>query len=380
MDGLETPPENTIAGKLPGSAIDDRLSSLPDEILSQILSFLPTKYAVGTAVLSRRWTDLWTRVSNLDFDNKLAYKQLDICWIRDSPTQLANRVSRDFEFSRFVDRVLSQHRNLNAVRRFRLHFEVFRRNWRLRPNFVRTRESVFGSLVEEIDVSLVGAMEFGSPARIWWLPESFYTLKNLKAVKLDHVMMGADGPVSLPSLKILQLRQVVIEDFEMLSKLISGCPALESLDLHDCLIEYGNENDILAASLPSLRNFKIYVDIGGELCDIEIEAPNLEHVVLLCFADVKFLGSSPLPCLHSARVDTGESRTISIHCLMGLLTQISNAKEMSLDWPTLVINISPSSLKYTFFITHRCSADLLTLVFRNLCWVWMMFSCLFSPI
>ncbi|CAI0467473.1 unnamed protein product [Linum tenue] len=178
-------------------------------------------------------------------------------------------------------------------------------------------------------------MEFGSPARIWWLPESFYTLKNLKAVKLDHVMMGADGPVSLPSLKILQLRQVVIEDFEMLSKLISGCPALESLDLHDCLIEYGNENDILAASLPSLRNFKIYVDIGGELCDIEIEAPNLEHVVLLCFADVKFLGSSPLSCLHSARVDTGESRTISTHCLMGLLTQISNAKEMSLDWPTL---------------------------------------------
>ncbi|CAI0375145.1 unnamed protein product [Linum tenue] len=38
----------------PEIGYEDRLSSLPDQIISHILSFMETKYAVGTAVLSRR--------------------------------------------------------------------------------------------------------------------------------------------------------------------------------------------------------------------------------------------------------------------------------------------------------------------------------------
>ncbi|CAN1216577.1 Putative F-box protein At1g47915 [Linum perenne] len=55
----------------------DRLSSLPDEILSHVLSLLPTKYAAGTAVLSRPWKDLCTLVSNINLDNSLIYQRLN---------------------------------------------------------------------------------------------------------------------------------------------------------------------------------------------------------------------------------------------------------------------------------------------------------------
>lgn len=43
------------------------LSSLPDSILVHILSFLETKYAVRTSILSTRWKHLWASVQNLNF-------------------------------------------------------------------------------------------------------------------------------------------------------------------------------------------------------------------------------------------------------------------------------------------------------------------------
>ncbi|GJY59625.1 FBD-like protein [Tanacetum coccineum] len=47
----------------------DRLSSLPEEALSVILSLVPTKFAVRTSILSKSWRYTWTLIYNLEFDD-----------------------------------------------------------------------------------------------------------------------------------------------------------------------------------------------------------------------------------------------------------------------------------------------------------------------
>jgi len=49
------------------------------QLISQILSFLPTRDAVRTSVLSKKWLNNWTSVSKLHFDDSLYSCSPRIC-------------------------------------------------------------------------------------------------------------------------------------------------------------------------------------------------------------------------------------------------------------------------------------------------------------
>ncbi|XP_078150219.1 F-box protein At3g59000-like [Carex rostrata] len=90
----------------------DRISSLPDEILTHILSFLSTKEAVHTCVLSKRWRMMWATVPVLDF-NLCEFFMDDQ---NDAPGDYGRKSVVRFE--RFVDGVLDNRKstNLDIVR------------------------------------------------------------------------------------------------------------------------------------------------------------------------------------------------------------------------------------------------------------------------
>jgi hypothetical protein len=59
-----------IKTSLSSISTENRIDNLPDSILCHILSFLPTKHAATTSILSKRWKPVWLSVLALDFDNE----------------------------------------------------------------------------------------------------------------------------------------------------------------------------------------------------------------------------------------------------------------------------------------------------------------------
>ncbi|PVH35342.1 hypothetical protein PAHAL_7G157800 [Panicum hallii] len=62
---MEAAPKRARAG---GGEAPDRFSALPDELLRRVLSFLPSRQAVQTTVLSERWIDLWRLMPAIDLN------------------------------------------------------------------------------------------------------------------------------------------------------------------------------------------------------------------------------------------------------------------------------------------------------------------------
>ncbi|GKA09651.1 F-box/RNI-like superfamily protein [Tanacetum coccineum] len=55
----------------------DKISLLPDDVIIHILSFIPTKHAVATSILSSRWVNLWTFLPFIDLDDSLYLNPLN---------------------------------------------------------------------------------------------------------------------------------------------------------------------------------------------------------------------------------------------------------------------------------------------------------------
>ncbi|KAJ4800860.1 hypothetical protein LUZ62_052106 [Rhynchospora pubera] len=74
----------------------DWISSLPDDLVIKFLSFLPTKEAVQTSILSKRWRNTWAYVPILMFEY--------------NNSRFDGDMDEDLKFEQFVDSVLQNRR------------------------------------------------------------------------------------------------------------------------------------------------------------------------------------------------------------------------------------------------------------------------------
>ncbi|WCJ35145.1 F-box/RNI-like/FBD-like domains-containing protein [Euphorbia peplus] len=230
----------------------DLISKLPDEILVQILSRLPTKDAIATTILSKRWEYLWTSTSNLVFkdDFLLAYQGEVV------------RKLNSLIFKNYVNRALFYH-GRSMLQKCRMMF--------------RTKyfsDCIYTWVCAVITYNIEELVIFDGSLTVQHLPWRLFTCKSLVNLKIyGEFVLDLPTYVCFPSLRVLHLFKVVFVDDASMHMLLSSCPVLEDLHL---ILQTMSFVRVLNVSIPSLKKLAIHSRVQD--CRIEINTPCLEYL------------------------------------------------------------------------------------------------------
>ncbi|KAL5721109.1 hypothetical protein ACHQM5_013709 [Ranunculus cassubicifolius] len=226
----------------------DRISHLPENVIHYILSFLPTKTAVRTSLLSSTWKFLWISVHNLDFyDGLTSASKKDI-------------LKKKKPFLDFVDKVLRVS-DVKNIERFSLscqecdeaHFD----NWAV----VILRRNV-----QELILSIASKPPF-------MFPYSIFSCESLRVLKITmEASICIPDSICFSSLKILHLEKISITS--PIHQVSLSFPVLEELGLYYCMWVEMKTINIIA---PLLQRLRIKDTSTNQLHDsvMKIEAESL---------------------------------------------------------------------------------------------------------
>ncbi|CAN7085459.1 unnamed protein product [Brassica oleracea var. botrytis] len=232
----------------------DRISNLPEALISHILSFLPTEESALTSVLSKKWRYLFADRPNLDFDGSGIRSHPDTCeW------EMADTLR---VFTRFVDRVLVLQGN-STLDDFSLKCghgvdPVCVTNWIL---------NVLERGVSDLDLhfNLVGVC----------LPSEVFMSKSLVRLRIEsqNVIPMEVEDVFLPKLETLYLNKVMLGNCgDCFEKVTSGCHVLEELVLINVYSDFWNRS---VSSKTLKRLILSCIDYDKNPDSVSFDTPNV---------------------------------------------------------------------------------------------------------
>ncbi|CAL9223988.1 unnamed protein product [Arabidopsis halleri] len=290
-----------------------KISDLSDDLLVKILSFLPTKVAVSTSVLSKQWMFIWMWLPKLEFGFSRRSKY---ACLRD-----------------FIDKNLPLHK---APIIESLCLSSFCGS--LQPEDLKSWVGIAVSrYVRELSIDYLDRS-------FALMPCSLYRCKSLVTLKLirETILLDVPPTVCLPSLKTLRLDKVTYSKDESLRLLLSCCPVLEDLFIDsDYYSQLVNIPENVSCSLYSWKSLvtlkllgeKILVDVPPTVC-----LPSLKTLQLLC---VIYLNEESLGLLLSC---------------CAVLEDLSIERGCNDNVKALVV-VVPSLQRLTLTIDQGCSAD-----------------------
>ncbi|QCD95197.1 hypothetical protein DEO72_LG5g3290 [Vigna unguiculata] len=242
----------------------DMISSIPDDILLYILSFLPTKQVVATTVLSKRWNLLFRSVPSFDFSYRMDYDK--------------NHIEDCYHFFHSVFSFLLSRDSNRSLHKFRL-----RCGSTFLMNTVGIKTSISTWIEEWIEYAVTGRnrvqhLDLNLDQKIV-MPSMVFRCKTLVVLKLGYVTVKDISCVDLPLLKILHLNTVLFSEDVGLSLLLSGSPNVEDLEVKNINFD---PSKVKFNRLPKL----VRVRTLGHLFPLEI-VQNVEDLIIYPLCPLK---------------------------------------------------------------------------------------------
>ncbi|KAF3574172.1 hypothetical protein F2Q69_00061859 [Brassica cretica] len=274
----------------------DIISGLPDELLVKILLLVPTKVAVSTSILSKRWEYLWMWLPKLDYGPR--------------------NCSECEKLRCFLNRNLPLHR-APVLESFRLDLCCSR--FKPPENINMWIGIAVSHCLRELEMMLYES----DPAKPFVLPSNLYACKSL--VVGGDILLDVPTMASLPSLKTMKLQSVRYFSDKTLPLLLSKCPVLEDLvvDLRE-----DDTPRYLGVSVPSLQSLSLYIPYNNHIIDgFVLVTPALKYFKLMDYNEHYCLIES-MPNLIEAYLDVD---CPDIKDLIGSITSVKRLSICSKD-------------------------------------------------
>ncbi|XP_074270793.1 F-box/FBD/LRR-repeat protein At2g04230-like [Silene latifolia] len=232
----------------------DRLSEMPDEVLVNILSCMPTLDAVKT-VLLRRFGNLWTLIHNLEFDTY--YFPDEKAWVR-----------------RFVRNVLMLHQK-PSIDSFVLYVEFDNKDEYEEEDEAANEIKIWFRFALEKQAKEIRLSVLSTHKHFYTLFLPNLTSQFLVTLDLKFCSIEREIQVKLGSLKKLTLTYVELDD-EIFQSFISGCPSLQELFIENL---FGMTD--LSFSSPNIDKLSLVFDVEEHWeHSLALNIPNLKSLHL----------------------------------------------------------------------------------------------------
>ncbi|XP_024010612.1 putative FBD-associated F-box protein At5g53635 [Eutrema salsugineum] len=263
----------------------DKISQLPDPLICQILSQLPTKDSVRTSVLSTRWRSLWLWVPLLELDSQ------------EFP---------DFStFASFGDRFFDS-RRASCIDKLKLNIPRYENGVDIGSYLKSWIDAAVKRKIRDLYVSCPYLYE---------MTPSLYICETLASLTLDLVALPNAEFVSLPCLKTMHLTYIKFPNEATFERLVSSCPVLEELEIDGRVNSDAKVFRVLSTSLKSLTiSLKKHVPMHVLGSGVVIDAPRL------CFLSIK---DNLSESFIIANMDSSASLYLSLSFALGFFNEVS---------------------------------------------------------